>query len=52
MTRKTADRPRPRRTDEVPEEIYIPHPSWTRPNREPVANEVLAPGEFWAKLGL
>ena len=50
MTHKQA-RVRQQRQDQTPQ-IHIPHSSWSRVERNRSAEAVLAPGDFWARLGL
>ncbi|QJR01855.1 hypothetical protein HH800_06350 [Sphingobium yanoikuyae] len=50
MTHKQ-DRVRQQRQDQTPQ-IHIPHSSWSRVERNRSAEAVLAPGDFWARLGL
>ena len=42
---------RPKRPRDTGRDIYIPHSSWSRKPRT-TADAVIAPEDFWAKLGI
>ncbi|WP_200928274.1 hypothetical protein [Sphingobium sp. Leaf26] len=51
MTRTTQDRRRASAASTT-QTIYLPHSSWARVERNPAANQTIAPADFWARLGL
>ncbi|MEC3910843.1 hypothetical protein U5A82_10280 [Sphingobium sp. CR2-8] len=51
MNRKTT-RPHPQRPVRGDNHVYLPHSSWARVDRKLTAATVIAPDDFWARLGL
>lgn len=51
MTR-TTNRPRQPRQSRADSHVYLPHSSWARVDRKPTTATVIAPDDFWARLGL
>jgi hypothetical protein len=51
MTSK-ATRARPSRLTETAPRVTIPHSSWSRVDRSRGGSALIAPDDFWARLGL
>ena len=52
MTRKNSHARRQSRRDQHEPRIHIPHSSWNRAASARGGNTLIAPDDFWARLGL